>query len=60
MTLDALRNAHQVPVHSTLLELVCALGEVIDGEDRVAEIARELVNSGRVVLTGNFRGRRLN
>jgi hypothetical protein len=45
------------PVHSTLLALVESLGD--RDEATVIAAAAHLVNSGRVVLTGNFRGQRL-
>ena len=47
------------PIYSTLLGLVQSLQDEAGSEDEVVEIALELVNSGRVVLTGNFRGCRL-
>ena len=47
------------PVRSTLLSLVQSLQELTNFEDEVVESARELVNSGRVILTGNFKGCRL-
>ena len=48
-----------VPAYSTLLSLVWSLQEFTNSQDEVVAIARELVNSGRVVLTGNFKGCRL-
>jgi hypothetical protein len=47
------------PVYSTLLALVQALQDKNRSEDEVVETALELVNGGRVVLTGNFKGCRL-
>ena len=47
------------PVHSTLLSLVQSLKGSASSEDEVVESAMQLVNSGRVVLTGNFKGCRL-
>ena len=47
------------PAHSTLLSLAQPLQDEVGSEEEVIETALELVNSGRVVLTGNFRGRRL-
>ena len=44
---------------STLLALVWDLQEDTESADEVVETAANLVNSGRVVLTGNFRGQRL-
>ena len=49
----------ETPVFSTLLDLVCRLGDEIEDESAVVERAAELVNSGAAVLTGNFRGCRL-
>ena len=46
-------------VYSTLLSLVHSLQDATDSEDELVETAAELVNSGRVVLTGNFKGCRL-
>ena len=40
----------------TLLELVTTIAKCGVREAEVVEIAAELVNSGRVRLTGNFRG----
>jgi hypothetical protein len=45
------------PVHSTLLALVQALAD--QDEKTVVATAAELVNTGRVVLMGNFKGHRL-
>ena len=45
--------------YSTLLALVQSLQDATDSEDELVETAAELVNSGRVVLTGNFKGCRL-
>jgi hypothetical protein len=44
---------------STLLALVQSLSDRSDSPEAVVEAAIELVNSGRVVLTGNFKGCRL-
>ena len=52
-------GASQPPVHSTLLALVQSLQDEGGSEEEVVETAMELVNCGRVVLTGNFKGRRL-
>ncbi len=60
MTLSALSNSANQPVPTTLLELVTALQELTDNEELTELLARDLVNSGRVVLTGNFRGCTLN
>jgi hypothetical protein len=49
----------QPPVYSTLLALVQSLQDENRSEEEVVETALELVNSGRVVLTGNFKGCRL-
>ena len=47
------------PVYSTLLSLVQSLQDEVRSEEEVVEAAIELVNGGRVVLTGNFKGCRL-
>jgi len=47
------------PRFSTLLMLVQSLCDVTDSEEEVVRSAAELVNGGRVVLTGNFKGHRL-
>jgi hypothetical protein len=47
------------PRFSTLLALVQSLQDEAGSEDDVVETAASLVNSGRVVLTGNFAGCRL-
>jgi hypothetical protein len=44
------------PRHSTLLALVQSLWDELESEAEVAETAAALVESGRVVLTGNFAG----
>ena len=49
----------ETPVFSTMLELVSRLSDEIDDEGAVVELAAELVNSGRAILTGNFRGCRI-
>ena len=48
-----------LPLFSTLLGLVQSLQDEASCEEDVVETALELVNSGRVVLTGNFKGCRL-
>jgi hypothetical protein len=52
-------QTESAPRFSTLLALVQSLQDVADSEDDVVETAASLVNSGRVVLTGNFAGCRL-
>ncbi len=54
-----LRSDPPPVVYSTLLSLVQSLQDSTDSEDELIETAAELVNSGRVVLTGNFKGCRL-
>ena len=44
---------------STLLELVAAVGDEARSEAELLDTVVYLVNSGRVVLTGTFRGARL-
>jgi hypothetical protein len=49
-----------IPTRSTLLSLILLLQRNLTlSDDAVVERAAHLVNSGRVVLTGNFAGRRL-
>jgi hypothetical protein len=52
-------QTESVPRFSTLLALVQSLQDETDSEDDVVETAANFVNSGRVVLTGNFAGCRL-
>jgi hypothetical protein len=52
-------EAANAPVGSTLLELVTRLTETTDSEEETVGAALELLESGRVYLTGNFRGCRL-
>ena len=52
-------QSDQPPVYSTLLELVQSLVDANASEDEVVDTATELVNSGRVVLIGTFKGCRL-
>jgi len=47
------------PRYTTLLALVWEMGKEIESPGALAREACQLVNSGRVVLTGNFRGCRL-
>ena len=49
----------QQPVFSTLLSLVQSLQDETRSEEEVVDTAIDLVNCGRVVLTGNFKGCRL-
>jgi hypothetical protein len=46
-------------VETTLLDLVQTLGELTDDDRQVVEAVIELLRTGRVRLTGNFRGQRL-
>jgi hypothetical protein len=46
------------PIRTTMLELVCLLGRFTDDDREVVARATRLVNSGVVVLRGNFAGRR--
>ena len=45
----------QAPRDLTLLELVCALGEVTEDDREVVATVLALLSSGRVRLCGNFR-----
>ncbi|MCP5056242.1 MAG: hypothetical protein GY937_05880 [bacterium] len=61
MTTTAIHSATpERPVPATLLELVLALQEMTGDETLTELLAADLVATGRVVLTGNFRGCRLN
>ena len=44
------------PTCCTLLDLVQSLTDETSSEEGVVETATKLVNSGRVILTGNFKG----
>jgi hypothetical protein len=43
------------PQHTTLLELVVRLGGEIEDEEATVNAVSQLLRSGRVQLTGNFR-----
>jgi len=43
------------PLHTTLLDLICAVNEVIDDEQLVVATIAHLVNTHRVRLTGTFK-----
>lgn len=61
MTTTAIHAASpERPVPATLLELVLALQEMTNDEVLTELLAADLVATGRVVLTGNFRGCSLN
>ena len=61
MTTTAIYSATpERPIPATLLELVLALQEMTGDETLTELLAADLVATGRVVLTGNFRGCRLN
>ena len=53
------RSDPPLAVYSTLLALVQSLQDAAKSEDELVDTVAELVNSGRVVLTGNFKGCRL-
>jgi len=46
-------------IDTTLLELVQAIAQCTNDEREIIATVRHLLRSGRVRLTGNFRGRRL-
>ena len=50
-------GAH-IPRRSTLLELLALVNEETENEEEAVGLVTRLVNSGRVALTGNFRGAR--
>ena len=45
-------------IHTTLLDLVAAVSEFADTESELIAVVVRLVNSGRVMLIGNFKGAR--
>ena len=45
-----------LPEQPTLLDLVAAVSEVARGEDETVSIVRNLLDTGRVRLRGQFRG----
>ena len=47
------------PVHTTMLDLVRSVTDVALSENEVIATVTYLVNSGKVVLVGNFAGARL-
>jgi hypothetical protein len=47
------------PIRSTLLDLVTAVNSVARNEREVIATVTYLVNSGKVVLCGNFAGARI-
>ncbi len=57
--MQAVTRPQTDPRYSTLLALVWDLDREAASADEVAFMAARLVNEGRVVLTGNFRGCRL-
>ncbi len=46
-------------VETTLLELVQTIGELTQDDREVVATVIEMLRSGRVRLTGNFRGQRI-
>ena len=47
------------PLRTTMLSLVARLLEDTDDEYEAARVARHWIQTGRVILTGNFAGQRL-
>jgi hypothetical protein len=47
------------PIRSTMLDLVVSLSRQGLCEERVVEQARSMIHDGRVLLTGNFAGCRV-
>lgn len=47
------------PVYTTMLDLVRDVSRTAHSEYEVISTVTELVNSGKVVLIGNFAGRRI-
>ncbi len=50
---------YEEAVQTTLLELVETVGELTDDDREVVATVIQLLRSGRVRLTGNFRGQKL-
>ncbi len=50
---------HTDPIPVTLLELVRVLDEITEDEGLTELLAHDMIDSGQVVLTGNFRGQSL-
>lgn len=48
-----------VPVRCTLVDLVQSVAQVTDSDREVVAAVTHLINSGRVVLCGNFAGARI-
>ena len=44
-------------IETTLLDLVTTMSQITDDENEVIATVTQLVNSGKVVLRGNFAGR---
>lgn len=44
------------PIETTLLDLVTTMNDLADSETEVLAAVTHLVNSGKVVLRGNFAG----
>ena len=51
-------NDRAVPRRNTLLDLLAIVNDQTDDDAEAVDRVVDLVNSGRVVLTGNFRGER--
>jgi len=47
------------PVRATLLDLVFAVQEYANSDEEVVQVISHMLESGRVVLCGNFAGRKL-
>lgn len=47
------------PVYTTMLDLVRNVSKAADSENEVISTVTYLVNSGKVVLIGNFAGKRI-
>ena len=45
-------------INTTLLDLVATVSEFTDTENELVAVVVRLVNSGRVMLIGNFKGAR--
>ena len=55
-TADSVVPSREPVIETTLLELVLAVNQVAASAADTEAVVRDLVGSGRVRLTGNFRG----
>lgn len=51
--------AMPIQIETTLLDLVTTMNDLTDDENELLAAVTHLVNSGKVVLRGNFAGQRI-